>query len=321
MTVDRIEIAPHQMASRRKTARELHGIMQEPLPHGIVIQQGDRAAFHIAMQADYLTARGERTKFQHLEAEYTREVTDIMFDVVARTRYVWDRVLFTSVTGTEEPQQIEWTFARGQRFRFVLLAPPAAQYLSSDLAKRDPDGESVRKEIAKREGLVEVAYADLPRTAAVDLLVMLSWDVVTFENLLSHLMAEPGLQRVGARCELGGLSGSSTQLGLSQYRETLFCNGTVTAEFQGYGRAAGRPCSIFTFEATPSQLQVGTDGGEVRQEGTSFYSGRLLLDVESGDVCAGHMVESVVAVTMQVSGKPKATNVRRHVWLNRTPPY
>src|SRR5205807_1328726 len=94
---------------------------------------------------------------------------------------------------------------------------------------------------------MDIAYPELPKSPAVDLLLMLSWDVVTFEMMATHLTTTPELREVGGRADLERMSGTWAELQFSDPGATaLFKSARATARHLGYGRCAGRPSVVFT---------------------------------------------------------------------------
>ena len=205
------------------------------------------------MRNDFLTPRGTPYKWQELTASVERTVIGGGGPTVVPVRYEWQRVdaQIGSPAGAE--QRREWTFARGQSFTSLLLHAeldglpvPAPNF---DLPPRST---------------MDIAYPGLPKSPAVDLLLMMSWDVVTFEMMATHLTTTPELREVGGRTNLERISGTWAELRFSDPRATaVFKNARGTARHLGHGCFGGRPTVIYTSTCLDCALDVRS--GPVRR--------------------------------------------------------
>jgi hypothetical protein len=151
----------------------------------------------------------------------------------------------------------------------------------------------------------------------VDLLLMLSWDVVTFEMMCTHLITTPGLRDIGGRAELERISGSWAELQFSDPGAVaVFRNARATAEHLGYGRFAGRPSAVYTTRCLDCALDVRS--GPITQRGRSSYWVTLQVDVETGDLLCADMTEMIVATVAGQDGRKVPVQKRRTVrmWVD-----
>ena len=239
--------------------------------------------FQASMRNDFLTPRGTPYKWQELTASVERTVIGGGGPTVVPVRYEWQRVdaQIGSPAGAKERR--EWTFARGQSFTSLLLHTEL-----DGLAPPPPDFDGAAC------STMDIAYPGLPKSPAVDLLLMLSWDVVTFEMMATHLTTTPELREVGGRTELERISGTWAELHFSDPGATaMFKNAKATARHLGYGQLDGRPSAIYTSTCLDCVLDVRS--GPVSQRGRSSYWVTLQVDAESADLLSAEMTEMIVA--------------------------
>ncbi|GIG56157.1 hypothetical protein Lfu02_05290 [Longispora fulva] len=256
--------------------------------------------YHMTMRSDFLTPRGKPYKWQEVTAEVHRSVRGSATPTVVPVRYEWQRVSSRTGTPAEATAPREWTFARGQGFDSVLLHTDVA----GRPAQRGPAAANV-----------DVSYPALPKAPAVDMLLVLSWDVITFEMMCTHLMKNRALSRVGGTGELHGISGTWAELKFSDPGAVgVFRNATFTARHLGYGQIGGRPVAVHAAECLDCELTVTT--GPVAQRGRSSYWVVTHVDVETGDLLHAEMTEMIVATVTGADGAQVPVPKRRRVRMS-----
>jgi len=257
--------------------------------------------FHATMRNDFLTPRGTAYKWQELTASLDRTVVGGGVPTVVPVRYRWQRVEARTGTPTTAEKPREWTFARGQTFGSVLFHTDAEGEAPAAAAPADPPASTL-----------DIGYPQLPKSPAVDLLLMLSWDVVTVEMLCTHLSTTPQLRDVGGRAELERVSGTWAQLKFSDPNAVAeFRNANATAQHLGYGRFAGRPSALYTSRCLDCVLDVRL--GPVTERGRSSYWATVQVDVETGDLLCAEMTEMIIATLTTADGRRVPVQKRRIV--------
>ena len=242
------------------------------------------------------------SKWQDMSATVSRSLLGRGVPTVVPVRYRWDRVDARTGSPKAEPPHREWTFARGQTFTSVLL-------------HTDVDG-SAGDETGSPDGTLatpmDISYPQLPKAPAVDLLLMLSWDVVTFEMLCTHLITTPALRTPGGHAELERITDSWAELQFSDPGAVaVFRNATATARNLGYGTCAGRPSVVFSSVCLDCVLDVRS--GPVTQRGRSSYWITLQADAETADLLYAEMTEMIVATLTGPDGRRVPVQKRRTV--------
>jgi hypothetical protein len=259
--------------------------------------------FSASMRNDFLTPRGTPYKWQELTASVERTVIGGGGPTVVPVRYEWQRV--DAQVGNPDGAQTrrEWTFARGQSFTSLLLHTELDGVLAP---MPDFDGPTCTT--------MDISYPGLPKSPAVDLLLMLSWDVVTFEMMATNLITTPELREVGGCTNLERISGTWAELRFSDPRSTaVFRNARGTARHLGYGHADGRPTRIYTSTCLDCQLDVRS--GPLAERGRSSYWLTLQVDAESADLLSAEMTEMIVATLTGPEAKAVPVCKRRTVRL------
>jgi hypothetical protein len=260
--------------------------------------------FHASMRNDFLTPRGAPYKWQDVTASLRRTVIGGGVPTVVPVRYRWERVAARTGDRNTSTEPREWTFARGQTFQSMLLHAEAGAAAMPETTADTPV-------------TLDVSYPQLPRSPAVDLLLMLSWDVVTFEMMCTHLITTPGLRDIGGRAELERISGSWAELQFSDPGATaVFRNARATAEHLGYGRFAGRPAAVYTTRCLDCVLDVKS--GPMTQRGRSSYWVTVQVEAETGDLLCADMTEMIVATLTGPDGRKVPVQKRRTVrmWVD-----
>lgn len=274
-----------------------------PLPVRRWVEPGVDRRFRATMRNDFLTPRGTPYKWQDMTATVTRSLLASGVPTVVPVRYAWDRVDVRTGNPDGEGQPREWTFARGQSFTSVLLHTDVDSPAGLDGAS------SAGGTLATP---MDISYPHLPKAPAVDLLLMLSWDVVTFEMLCTHLITTPALRSVGGHADLERITDSWAELQFSDPDAVaVFRNAHATARNLGYGSFAGRPSVVFSSTCLDCVLDVRS--GPVRQRGRSSYWITLQADAETADLLCAEMTEMIVATLTGPDGKKVPVQKRRTV--------
>jgi hypothetical protein len=259
--------------------------------------------FRATMRNDFLTPRGTPYKWQELRARLSRTVTGNVVPTVVPVRYQWQRLDARTGTPTSAQDWREWTFARDQGFDAVLLHTEV------------DGGNGDSPDAARTNPAFTIEYPELVKAPAVDLLLMLSWDVVTFEMMCAHLITTPELRSVGGSAELQRLGGSWGELQFSTLDSVaMFRNSRTTAQHLGIGRYHGRPSAIYTSQCLDCELD--SRSGPVTQQGRSSYWSTVQVDVETGDLLAAEMTEMIVATLTGADGREIPLQKRRLVRMH-----
>lgn len=257
--------------------------------------------YHLTARNEFLTPRGRVYKWQEVAAELDRGVLGGTAPTLAPVRFTW-RALRSSTGGPKDAgQEREWTFAHGRSFDALLMPTELTAPVPPDTPRADLGTD-----------FVTIGYPGLLKSPAVDLLVLISWDVVTFELLCTQLVASPDLREAGAQAELDRISGTEAQFAFSDPGAVArFRNTRATAEHLGYGSAAGRPTAIYTMRCLDCRLDVHS--GPLAQRGRSSYWITLQFDLETRDLVSAQMTEIIVAVLTGEDGREIPVHKRRSV--------
>lgn len=280
---------------------------------------GRYSPFEMHLRTDFLTPDGAPYKWQEIQARLGRTAAHARAPGLVPVRYTWHKVYaMTGVPGAEAAHR-EWTFARGQAFGSVLLhseVGPSRPDGGSDRPGAVPDqpqtGHLPADPGVDQPAAFDVCYPDLPKAPAVDLLLVLSWDVVTFEMICSQVATSTGLGETGVPADIDRLSGTWATLSFSDPAvNAVFQNSTMTAMKLGYGVIAGRPVASYGFRCLDCKLISG--GRTAAQRGHSSYWGTLHVDMGTGDLVTGEFTEMIVALLVGMGSKPTAIQRRRRV--------
>jgi hypothetical protein len=254
---------------------------------------------HATMRNDFLTPRGTPYKWQEMTASLDRAVLGAAVPTVVPVRYRWRRVDVRTGTPRSAAPWREWTFARGQSFRSTLLHTEVA----GAPAKANPAGPPPQ---------LDVSYPQLPKSPAVDLLLMLSWDVVAVEMLCTHLTTTPELREVGGRARLERITETWARFQFSDPGVVAtFRNAQASAEHLGFGWCAGRPAAVYSLSCLDCVLDVRS--GPLRQRGRSSWWATVRVDVETRDVLEAELTEAIIATLTGSDGVPIPVQKRRTV--------
>lgn len=261
--------------------------------------------FTATMRNDFMTPRGTPYKWQDMRGALVRTVSAGATPTVAQARYEWQDVSVRTARDGAAPDAVPWTawtFARGQSFNTLLLHSDVS---GGYVADNDQPGWN----------MADVRYPDLPKSPAVDLLLMLSWDVLLFEVLCTHLGTAPALDRTGVTVNLDRHSGTGGELPFSSpTTAAYFRNSQMYAVKLGYCTRDTRPTGVYTFSCLDCELT--TRAGPTVQRGRSSYWGMVQIDLLTGDLVLGEFTEVIVGTFADGKGKELPIYRRRLVRLH-----
>jgi len=274
-------------------------------PHAIGRRTVDPSVpcqFTATMRNDFMTPRGTPYKWQDMRGTLTRTVSSGAAPTLAQARYTWQDMGVRTATNSSAPDTVpwlDWTFARGQSFTTMLL-------------HSDVSGGYVPDEVQPGWGMADVRYPDLPKSPAVDLLLMLTWDVLLFEVLCTHLGTKAALDRTGVRVNLDRHSGTGGALCFSDpATNAFFRNSQMYALKLGYSLRNGLPTAVYSFDCLDCDLT--TRSGNTIQRGRSSYWGTIQISLDTGDLLAGEFTEVIVGTYADGTGREVPIYRRRLV--------
>jgi hypothetical protein len=296
-------------AARRSPSRRV-GILRDALEAGFdlreIVTPVDLARYAISMDNDYLTPTGVITKQQHVMGEYTRRLGAPMSSTTATFNFTWDDVSFASTSGDESvsasQEALEWTFARGLQFDYYR-----------------PFGRALFGDVGAEPGDVQFRVGDwfegLVRVPAVNLLTMLTWDIVMFEEL-NGIFVTKGAGRFGELRTVDAMTDAHVHLNFQGYgtERSTFQNGEVLSTPLGVSLINGQPAVGVEFRGA-GRLNVARGGDGVAQEGESYFFGKVHLDLGNADLVSGDMTELLTVAVKNRRGKLIPLQKRRFVRL------
>lgn len=227
-------------------------------------------------------------------AEYTRRLGPPMSSRTATFNFTWDDVSFSS-TSTDESfsasqEALEWTFARGLQFDYYR-----------------PFGREPFDDVGEESGDVQFQVGDwfdgLVKVPAVNLLTMLTWDVLMFEEL-NGIFVTKGAGRFGELRNVDAMTDAHVHLNFQGYgtERSTFQNGEVLSTPLGVSLINGEPAVGIEFGGA-GRLNVASTGDGVAQEGESYFFGKVHLDLGNGDLISGDMTELLTVAVKNRRGK------------------
>jgi hypothetical protein len=263
----------------------------------------ERATFSIHMDNDYLSPLGNIVKQQHLEAVFTRKMEHRLSETAANFKYTWKDVSFAARDKKTNRELMPWTFARGREFNYYKT------FSKNCFRGKGLDaGES-------RQDKTGTWYDDLINVPAVNLLYMLTWDVIFFEELNCRFIAE-GLDKIGDTALLTSMSNSYVQLSFKgcDNEHSFFKNGNVYGNFVGIGAIKEKPVCVYEYRSI-GMLNVERQKREIKQEGESFFLGKIYLNMQNGDLLFSELIELLTVSITNRQGKVVPMQKRRYVQL------
>ena len=266
----------------------------------------ERATFSIHMDNDYLSPRGSIVKQQHLEAVFTREMEHRLSETAASFKYTWKDVSFAARDKKTNRELMPWTFARGREFHYYKT------FSKNCFPGKGGKGLDAGENWQDKTG---TWYDDLINVPAVNLLYMLTWDVIFFEELNCRFIAQ-GLDKIGETALLTSMSNSYVQLSFKgcDNQHSFFRNGKVYGNFVGIGAIKEKPVCVYEYRSV-GMLNVEKQKREIKQEGESFFLGKICLDMQTGDLLFSELIELLTVSLTNRQGKTVPMQKRRNVQL------
>lgn len=273
----------------------------------------DRAGYLFTMDNDFVSPNGRVLRRQRLRASYTRRLTGALSPRTALFGFTWNWVEFSSASAaparsaTQEP--IRWTFAAGRTFDYYRPFPV-------DVLPAVAAGERDAAPATERFHLGDW-YADLASLPAVNLLVMATWDVLTFEALTGVLACE-GLGEYGVRRPVSSMDKTQVHFDFKGFalEDSSFENAAVHSHPVGLTLVGDTPCAGVAFQGV-GRLEVGGGGAGRSQEGESYFLGDCQLSTGEADLVSGEMTEVLMVSMKNTAGKQVPMQKRRVVRISR----
>jgi hypothetical protein len=293
-----------------RTDVDLVRCLEEALDLRDVARPVDHAGYLFTMDNDFVSPTGHVLRRQRLRAGYTRRLTGALSPRTALFGFTWDWVEFSSTsaspahTATQKP--IRWTFAAGRTFDYYRPFPRGA-FRAED---RDTATDAQRFHLGDW-------YADLAALPAVNLLVMATWDVLTFEALTGVLACE-GLGRYGVRRPVSTMDSTQVHFDFKGFalEDSSFENAAVHSSPVGLTLVGGTPCTGVTFQGV-GRLEVGGGSSGRSQQGESYFLGTCLLSTAEADLVSGEMTELLMVSMRNTAGRHVPMQKRRVVRISR----
>jgi len=263
------------------------------------------AKYSITMDNDYLSPHGYITKQQHLEADFTRELEKPVSKSAACFTYTWQEVSFSYQDKKNNQDLMPWTFARGLAFNY-----------HKAFFKNCFPAKAIDAEWRQKYDL-GTWYDNLVNVPAVNLLYMLTWDVIFFEEFSSTLISE-NINKIGEISLVSSLSDSYVHLSLKGCapEHSFFKNGKFYAALVGISSLNKKPTCVYDFRSV-GRLNVEKLKGDVKQDGESFFMGKIYLDLLEGDLIGSDMTELLTVSITNSQGKIVPMQKRRLVQLQK----
>lgn len=266
---------------------------------------GDEAIYHISMDNQVLSPMGNVTRMQNLTASYARVATASITPKSVLFTYTWDDVAFKSDNLRGESSKTKWTFAKGLKFSNIMTYPIPIMS-GTDTGSFDDNVD-----------FIGIDYSNLVAMPTVNLLYMLSWDVTGFEEMTSYMARSfESFTEVGKYVEIDAISDTRAHLGFRGCKHgSFFQNGKFEAACIGVSTWKGRLGVLFEYKCI-GKLEVYNakyNANATNQTGSSYYFGKVLIDINTGDLLRGDMVELITGVIINREKKWVPQHKRRFV--------
>ncbi len=259
-----------------------------PVPH---------ASYVITMDNDYIAGAGRLVKQQRLVGHYDRAYAGVLSASTALFTFRWGEISFTSQGERSTQPALNWSFAHGRTFEYH------RSYRGEPLSTSESE--------SPRELVLGDWYADLVNVPAVNLLSMLTWDVIMFEAL-GGAVALDGPVDYESTGTIDALSHVQVDLGFQGCRpnHSLFQNGPLISSLLGFRVHGGRPAAVWEYSGW-GRLDVEKSRDGIRQEGESYFVGKVVLDTDNGDLLRAEMLELLTSAVSRADGKLVPMHKRR----------
>lgn len=287
---------------RHTSADDLVRPLKEALDLRDVARPVDAAGYRFSMENDFVSPTGRVLRRQRFTADYTRRLVGALSARTALFGFTWTRVEFAAASAdpsrTAAQAPIRWSFAEGRTFEYHRPFPTASV----------PGGGGADRAPEFRIG---DWYADLARLPSVNLLVMATWDVITFEALAGTLACE-GLGEYGVRRPLSTMDDAQVHFDFKGFalEDSTFSSGAVVSHPTGLTLVGDTVCAGAAFQGV-GRLEVGD---AVRsQQGESYFLGNCYLSTGEADLVSAEMTELLMVSMTNSSGKHVPMQKRRVV--------
>jgi hypothetical protein len=270
--------------------------------------------YRIEMVNSYINNFGQVYKRQILSSTYTRIVREICEEAIAFLGHRWDKVTFTNRVPKMPVTPVNWTFIQEKTFSsFLIFSNERYEqiWLESNAKKENP-WECFQ--------FIEDEYAGYPKLPATYLLIMQTLDIMGFESYMSYIHTYANTNK-GWKVDEWVLiqppereRGGEAKIGFGLYAESsTFHNGKFYLKLDGYGKAGGKTCAVFDYYCDGSRVRIQEkERSHIQRNGTSYYHGQIWIDMETGDVERGTMLESYIA--LQEGDQKTPVHIRRKVF-------
>jgi len=260
--------------------------------------------FEITMNNSYLNARGRIPKRQTLISSFTRKLTPGDVSGLFSTQYVFDQVAYSEKSDKHgEVSPINWTFMKEKDILFHIFS----------LNKKDLPPDSNRETwkenftINQNLGTTYKTFSSFPRLPSVYLMIMQIMDIFGFETYLSYIHSIPELAAPGrphlVTLMRSMMQGTKAPIDFGLYsKNSFFEDSDYYMTNMGISIQNEKPCILFEFRCDGAKVMMQDKNREdIKRSGSSYYSGYVFINVETGDIEKATMLESYVA--LQFAGK------------------
>lgn len=265
--------------------------------------QGSEKRYLITMKNNYLNKEGNTYKIQELRSEYLRTFKEVIPETLAFTNYKWLSMKYKNRLPKKKAESMDWTFIQGKEFNSHILL---SDYMEMD-EEFDDDVAATYESCFQS---IEKSYADLPALPVIYLVIMQTFDIVSFENFISYLYIysrSNGGFTVNQWVDIVPSElkhGTGVQIGMGKYAQSsIFQNTTFHVRFQGYTKLEDKICLLFDYYCDASKVYVEDKKGINGRKGTSYYHGQIYLDRDYGDLVEVTMEENYIANQMGKSDR------------------
>jgi hypothetical protein len=270
--------------------------------------------YWIEMVNSFLDALGRVYKRQMLRSTYMRTVEYIYENAIALLSYQWEKLTFTNQIPKMPVTSVDWTFARERLFNSYLVFSNQKFEEVWDMVKR------TGKTPVECFQSIEAAYADLPKLPATYLVIMQSLDILAFESYTSYVHTYANVSRGWKVDEWVAIAPpereqrDEAKIGFGLYGEnSTFHNGKFYLKLSGYGKVKDKACAVFDYYCDGSKVRMQEkERFHIQRNGTSYYHGQIWIDLATGDVERGTMLESYIA--LQEGEKKTPVHIRRKIF-------
>jgi hypothetical protein len=284
--------------------------LKEALDLRHVARPVDEARYRFSMDNEFVSPTGRILRRQRFSADFTRRLVGALSPRTALFGFTWTRVEFAALSAeqsrTASQDPLRWTFAEGRTFEYYRPFPAAT-------LPRPGDGGDRSSEFRIGDW-----YADLARLPSVNLLVMATWDVITFEALAGELACE-GLGEYGVRRPITTMDNAQVHFDFKGFspENSTFSSGAVESRPIGVTLVADALCAGVAFQGV-GRLEIGGSGvGERSQQGESYFLGDCYLSMSDADLVSAEMTELLMVSMKNAAGKHVPMQKRRIVRLTK----